>query len=151
MLAQRSGGFSLIEVLVSLVIISIGLLGAASLQLNALQASTASHERTLASGQVDSFFEGLWANACHAWEGDGENRHLSPEVVTKIHTDWFESAQDQLERLESVESSVQQGAQGLVSVELNWVTSTMMSESEDPVTARVIHTKRILDPRGACS
>lgn len=57
-------GFSLIEVLVTLVIFSIGLLGMAALQNRALKISYASFQRSLATLQAQDLVERFWANTC---------------------------------------------------------------------------------------
>ncbi|WP_006788135.1 type IV pilus modification protein PilV [Thiorhodospira sibirica] len=55
-------GFTLIEVLVSFIVLSIGLLGLASLQLNALKSSHSAYQRTVASIIAMDAGERLWAN-----------------------------------------------------------------------------------------
>ncbi len=54
-------GFTLIEVLVSFIVLSIGLLGLASLQLNALKSSHSAYQRTVASIIAMDAGERLWA------------------------------------------------------------------------------------------
>ena len=60
---QKSQGFSLIEVLISLVILSIGLLGLMSLQLQALQTNNNSNLRTLATIAAYDMSERIRANS----------------------------------------------------------------------------------------
>lgn len=63
--AHRSQrGFSLIEVLVTMVVVGIGLLGIAALQTKSLQHAYASHQRTLATIQANDLVERLWAGVC---------------------------------------------------------------------------------------
>ncbi|PKL95002.1 MAG: type IV pilus modification protein PilV, partial [Gammaproteobacteria bacterium HGW-Gammaproteobacteria-8] len=45
---SRQGGFSLLEVLISVVVLSVGLLGMAALQINAMKNSQSSFQRTQA-------------------------------------------------------------------------------------------------------
>jgi len=57
-----STGFSLIETLISLLISSVGFLGLAGLQVQALQYAYASHQRTLANIQVVDMTERMWSH-----------------------------------------------------------------------------------------
>ena len=59
--AQR--GFSLLEVLVTLVVVSIGLMGAVALQLSSLRASDAALQRTRATLMAEGMIERIQANA----------------------------------------------------------------------------------------
>lgn len=77
-------GFSMMEALVTMVVVSVGLLGIAALQGKSLQHAYASHQRTLATVQANDLVERLWASVCAlpagrdavrdewiaAWEGD---------------------------------------------------------------------------------
>ncbi|MCG5499673.1 type IV pilus modification protein PilV [Ectothiorhodospira lacustris] len=56
----RYGGFSLTEVLVALVVLSIGLLGLAALQLNGLKGVHSAYQRTLAGVIAMDAGERLW-------------------------------------------------------------------------------------------
>ena len=60
----HQSGFSLIEVLVTLLVLSIGLLGVAALQVVSLQYSSTSLHRSIAVIQANDLVERLWANAC---------------------------------------------------------------------------------------
>ena len=60
--AGRMAGFSLIEVLAALVIFSIGLLGLAGLQFNALRGNQGAYESTVASLQAMDVADRLRAN-----------------------------------------------------------------------------------------
>lgn len=69
-------GFTLIEVLVTLVVISIGMLSVAQLQARALQHSHSSLQRTVAVVQANDLLERMWSGYC------------SPEFPNTIFTDW---------------------------------------------------------------
>lgn len=60
----QNKGFSLIEVLVTLVIFSIGLLGMAALQTRALKNTYASFQRSLATLQAQDLVDRLWTSTC---------------------------------------------------------------------------------------
>lgn len=55
-------GFTLLETLIALLILSFGLLGLAGLQLKTLQSSHASYQRSLANIIAADAVERLWAN-----------------------------------------------------------------------------------------
>jgi type IV pilus assembly protein PilV len=57
---RRSAGFTLIETLVALVVLSVGALGCVALQLNALQATHSAYQRSLASLIAADAAERLW-------------------------------------------------------------------------------------------
>lgn len=59
MIHQR--GFSLIEALIALVVLSVGLLGVAAMQLKALQSANAGYQRSVASVAAVDAQERLWA------------------------------------------------------------------------------------------
>lgn len=57
-------GISLIEVMVAMVVITIGFTSVTLLQLRSLQASHSSYQQSLAAVQAGDLVESLWANAC---------------------------------------------------------------------------------------
>ncbi|MBA4253172.1 MAG: type IV pilus modification protein PilV [Pseudomonadota bacterium] len=68
---RRAAGFTLIEILVALVILSIGLLGVAGLQLRSLQTSHSSFERSIATLQARDLVERMWANEGILYDAQG--------------------------------------------------------------------------------
>lgn len=60
--AHRSSGFSLVEVLIALVILSIGLLGLAGLQAAGLRNNNSAYLRTIATQQSDDMADRMRAN-----------------------------------------------------------------------------------------
>lgn len=62
-------GYGLLEVLISLVIISVGTLGFAKAQISALQTTTDAALRTSATILVDDMAGRIQANAGEAWQG----------------------------------------------------------------------------------
>lgn len=97
MLTQRPGrcdGFSMIEVLVTMVIISVGLLGTAALQVKSMQYAYSSYQHTIATVQANDAVERLWANVCalpgetsdiqEAWKADWKNDTRLPDWSGEI-------------------------------------------------------------------
>lgn len=62
--APQQNGFTLIEVLVAIVVLSIGLIGLAALQAAALKNTYATFQRTLANLQIQEANERLWIIRC---------------------------------------------------------------------------------------
>lgn len=67
-----SRGFTLIEVLVALLVLSVGLLGTAAMQLQSLQGAHAAYQRSIASLAAQDAQERLWAKlaedgSCPDW------------------------------------------------------------------------------------
>jgi len=75
-------GFTLIEALIALLVLSIGMLGVAAMQLKALQGAHAAYQRSIASLAAQDAQERLWAQlalgsgVCPLWseaeKGDGD-------------------------------------------------------------------------------
>jgi type IV pilus assembly protein PilV len=79
-LGQQSG-FSLIEVMVTLLVLSIGLLGVAALQVASLQYSNTSLHRSIAVIQANDLVERLWTNICQI-----SNNTQRASIVTDWNT-----------------------------------------------------------------
>ncbi len=60
----KNAGFSLVEVLITMLVISIALLGLGVLQIKAMQYSYASYQRSVATIQANDLVERLWAGMC---------------------------------------------------------------------------------------
>lgn len=67
---HTSHGLSLIEVLIALVVLSIGLTGMAALHLNSLQSVHSAHYRSMASAISLDFEERLWLEVSTASDAD---------------------------------------------------------------------------------
>lgn len=59
---RRQRGFTLMEVLISLIVLSIGLLGLAGLQMNGLKSNNSSYQRTQASLLANEMLDRIRAN-----------------------------------------------------------------------------------------
>jgi|SRR5690554_2127067 len=76
----RAKGFTLLEALIALLVLSIGMLGVAAMQLKSLQGAHAAYQRSIASLAAQDAQERLWAQlaladgACPKWsEAEKEN------------------------------------------------------------------------------
>ncbi len=67
---DRSAGFTLIEALVALIVLSVGLLGVAGLQLAGLRYTSSAASRTQASYLVNDMMDRMRANVKSARNGD---------------------------------------------------------------------------------
>jgi len=85
--ASSSRGFTLIEILITLVILSIGLLGVAALQLKSLQGSHASYERSVVTLQSRDLVERMWAGICSVYDEEGD---FIPNGEQPIWSAWLE-------------------------------------------------------------
>ncbi|WFM72925.1 type IV pilus modification protein PilV [Halomonas sp. CKK8] len=80
-------GFTLVEALVALLVLSIGMLGIASLQLRALQGTHSSLQRTVASLAAQDLQERLWSS----YSGDPScPKALDSDQLNQWHATWGE-------------------------------------------------------------
>ena len=82
-------GFTLIEVLVTVVVVSIGMLSIAQLQVRSLQHSHSSLQRTVATVQANDLLERMWSGYCDTTEGRDED---VPAFHRGIFLDWLDAA-----------------------------------------------------------
>lgn len=82
---MKNRGAGLVEVLVTMVVITIGLLGVAGLQMTAFNSSYGTLQRQVASMQVQDAVERLWAEACVLVKPPASNE---PTVRGNIETAW---------------------------------------------------------------
>ena len=117
--ARSVRGASMIEVLIAILVISIGLLGIAALQTTALKSASDSYNLTQATIQAVDLGERFWAAACifyrappedavkavegivAQWKQPQESPGLEPvrevEFITPINKDFFEPSVRSLE------------------------------------------------------
>ncbi len=85
---RPSRGFTLIEVLVSLIILSIGLLGLGLLQASSLKASFSSNQRTIATNLAHQMIDMMRANhtnaAFYAWIDLGDAAALNDTTCDRM-------------------------------------------------------------------
>jgi type IV pilus assembly protein PilV len=83
--ATHTSGFTLIEILIAVLVLSIGMLGLAATQIQSLQNSHASYERSMATMQARDLVERLWAGICVLYDADG---NIVPSAQAPIMTTW---------------------------------------------------------------
>jgi type IV pilus assembly protein PilV len=99
---RRPAGFSLIEVLVSVLVVSLGLLGAAALQATALRSNQGSYERTQVSILSQSLFDAMRANLAGVDNGDYNtggwacSALAAGSLATSDLTRWVGDVRDQI-------------------------------------------------------
>ncbi|UDM07762.1 prepilin-type N-terminal cleavage/methylation domain-containing protein [Halomonas sp. NyZ770] len=83
---RQQGGFSLVEALVALVVLSLGLISIAAMQLKALQAVQRGYQQTLVSVAALDAQERVWAATRHA---EGCQDIPLAEIERAWHAAWF--------------------------------------------------------------
>lgn len=117
---QGQSGFGLVEVLVSIVIVSIGLLGLAGLQTRALQENNAAYLRSQASILVYDMFERLRSNSKYA----ATNNYNTATATT---TDDGLAAADLKDWQSEITRTLPSG-KGVVSCSTNAITAVTMCD-----------------------
>jgi len=84
----RAAGFTLVEALVALLVLSIGLLGVAAMQLSSLQANNGAFQRTQATFLAQDIADRMRANRAAALAGDydfnfGDAAPVAPATVAE--------------------------------------------------------------------
>ncbi|MDR5876184.1 type IV pilus modification protein PilV [Halomonas sp. CUBES01] len=88
MTSQR--GFSLIEALIALLVLSLGLVGVAAMQLKALQSASVGYQRSVASVAAVDAQERLWAQLA-TLDPDETCKNINIEAVeTAWKNHWFQ-------------------------------------------------------------
>ena len=87
--SRECGGFTLIEVLVTVLLLSVGALGTALLQMQALKATHAAYQRTLASVFAADVAERLWFGlvagvSTDAWLADWQHERNCAEATGHV-------------------------------------------------------------------
>lgn len=97
-------GFTLIEVLIAIVVLSLGLLGFAALQVNALKSAHDSYQSTVANVIAKDAKERLWAKLLKAQEYDGSTYVACP---SNSDVDYVDADGNAVSRMESLNDEAQ--------------------------------------------
>ncbi|MDQ7729117.1 type IV pilus modification protein PilV [Halomonas sp. SpR8] len=100
---EKQRGFSLIEALIALVVLSIGLIGVAAMQLKALQSANAGYQRSVASVAAVDAQERLWAELAR----DDVDSCADIDIEAAWKTQWFaDSDSNPLRSVNAQESKI---------------------------------------------
>ncbi|HET7307056.1 MAG TPA: type IV pilus modification protein PilV [Gammaproteobacteria bacterium] len=158
---QKNAGFSLIEVLIALVILSVGLLGLAGLQTSSLHANDGAYLRTQANVLAYNLLDRMRANISEA-KGGAYNRAISdpaptnppvciptadvptPDCTPAELVQWDMSQwMKQVAKLPDGKASVSTDTSGtntLVTVTLKWLQRGLEHNDDDAETKLVVTT-----------
>jgi len=84
-------GFSLIEALIALVVLSVGLIGVAAIQLKALQSANAGYQRSVASVAAVDAQERFWAQLAMLDPGQTCENIDTAMIESEWKEHWFHS------------------------------------------------------------
>ncbi|WP_106475588.1 type IV pilus modification protein PilV [Phytohalomonas tamaricis] len=142
----RQQGFSLIEVLVTLVVLSVGIMGAAGLQFSAMRANEEALQRTRATLLVEGMIERIRANAAEAGlKAYATNTSVMPSSTTQTCTQssdgpaavaQYDICEWQRELALDGSNGGFRNAQGCISVSANEVTVALAWQGTGATTAQ---------------
>jgi type IV pilus assembly protein PilV len=137
MTTQR--GFSLIEALIALAVLSIGLIGVAAMQLKALQSANAGYQRSVASVAAVDAQERLWAELARA-----DVVGCAGDIEADWKTQWFaDSDSSPLRNVNEQESKiVPEGCEFTIEIGLG-------SQADDTGSDLLSYTFRLPEIGGA--
>ena len=135
-------GFTLLEVLIAVVVLSLGLLGAAALQIKGLQSAHSAYQRTVASIIAADAAERLWLDM-----------HDGVINVATVETAWISHWQTSNVSLPDLDGEIEPNG-GLFTITVNWAEgrfadADILDADGQLLTSRsefVYHT-RIFPPR----
>ena len=124
-------GFTLIESLVALLVLSFSLLGLAALQLNALQSASAAYQRSLASLIALDVQERIWAASAEAAGDCGDVLDSGVEAVSNSY--WSGDDYVGQETLPNLEISLASPSLCVFDIMLVWDDLRFFSQGESDV------------------
>ena len=139
---NRNGGFTLLEVLVALVVLSIGLLGLSGLQTTGLRNNYSAFQRSQATLVTTDIIDRMRANRSAASGGDyniaynGTPIHVSCSSCSKTQVAQrdVELWREYVERLPSGEGQVAVTAGGIAEVKVRWADTRDVNNKLEVVT-----------------
>lgn len=153
--ANREAGLSLIEVMIALVVLSIGLTGMAALHLNSLKNAHSSYYRSIASTMALDFEERLWMQVAD-FDVDGcpNPEGVRETLAEEWNTEYSELAGARRTRIPNVNSQILDTRDGAndqwreVDLRLTWAESRLVGE-QDGEGEQFDYTVRVLCRRSA--
>lgn len=124
-------GFTLIEALVALLVLSIGMLGVAAMQLKALQGAHVAYQRSIASLAAQDAQERLWAEVAAAPGVPLCSSSEVSDVETAWHAHWTDTSEGRKVVLPSFTNSTIQHDGGCeFSITVNWDEERLVGGGE---------------------
>jgi len=105
-------GFTLFEVLISLFIVGVALLGLAQMEVYILKSSQSSFNYTVATIRANSFVDAVWTDLCNA-----QNASASLYSYAEIRTDWI----DDVSAAGMTATETYSPAEKTTSVTISWI------------------------------
>lgn len=131
---SRQRGVSLVEILVTLLVLSVGLLGLGALQIYSVQSAQVSAQRTLALNLATKIADDWRANRAGC-------TGAAPERLQDLPATWerlFESSNPQaVVQLRNGEATVDCGANELLTVTITWPSGRFDDEFDPTDTERL--------------
>ena len=123
-ICRRQSGTTLLEVLITVVLVSVGLLGLAGLQLATVQNTNSAGERFEATTLAQDILERMRANRLQALNGD-YNLDMADDpagagLVATDLDDWMAA----LETLPQGDGAIAVAADGLVTIDIQWTDAS---------------------------
>ena len=136
---KNKSGFTLIEMLVTMPILSVALLGIGMLQVKALQYSYASYQRSLATIQSNDLVERLWAGMC-----------ALPTSRDSIAAEWVATNTNSLPTWSGTLVYDASGTLPIYTITVSWQDSKIKYTSTDTTQATQTFVQKISIPVIAC-
>jgi type IV pilus assembly protein PilV len=140
---RRCGGLTLIEVLVTLVVISVGLLGVAALQIRTLRHNYDALMRSHASALADDIADRMRANSAAVRPTGGQSKYETEYGPHSISSDASRATSDVIEWKQAITARLPSGDgeivvaedTGLVTIRVRWG-----ERSDDPDAEKISFT-----------
>jgi len=124
-------GFTLLEVIIAVLVLSVGLLGIAGLQLKALQGAHLAHQRTVASLAAQDARERVWYELAARIEDEAE-AICPPEgdlpTITAVGSEWHDQWEPYLPGLAT--DAIQSQPDCSFEVTVDWTENRFQGEGD---------------------
>lgn len=126
----RQRGFTLLEALVALLVLSIGMLGVAAMQLKALQGAHAAYQRSIASLAAQDAQERLWAQLAINSQGSSVAECPTSAQVEAMESDWESAWSQYLPGLDGSPINTENIASCEFGINVSWAEARLEDQSE---------------------